>query len=234
MVIVDVQRAGPSTGMPTKTEQSDRLAALYGRHGESPVPIVAASTPGGCFEVAYEAVRTAVRYRTPVILLTDLFLANGSEPWRIPDAALLPAIDAAFAGPPAEGAPFMPYARNEDGARPWAVPGTSGLAHRIGGLEKHDVTGEISYDAVNHARMTELREAKVAGIKVPDLVVDHEDGAELLIIGWGSSEGALRAGVRRVRQRGGKVARAHLRHLNRCLAISARSFGPTGASSCRR
>jgi 2-oxoglutarate/2-oxoacid ferredoxin oxidoreductase subunit alpha len=214
MVIVDVQRAGPSTGMPTKTEQSDLLAALYGRHGESPVPIVAASTPGGCFHSAYEAVRIAVRYRTPVILLTDLFLANGSEPWRIPDAASLPAIDPAFAEAPVNGEAFMPYARNEDGARPWAIPGTPGLAHRIGGLEKQDITGEISYDAANHARMTELREAKVAGIDVPDVVVDDEDGADLLIIGWGSSEGAVRAGVRRVRQGGRKVARAHLHHLN--------------------
>jgi 2-oxoglutarate ferredoxin oxidoreductase subunit alpha len=214
MVIVDVQRAGPSTGMPTKTEQSDLLAALYGRHGESPVPIVAASTPGGCFDAAYEAVRIAVRYRTPVILLTDLFLANGSEPWRIPDAASLPGIDRAFAEPPADGESFMPYARNEDGARPWAVPGTPGLAHRIGGLEKQDVTGEISYDAANHARMTALRETKVAGIEVPDVEVDDEDGADLLVIGWGSSEGALRAGVRRVRERGLPVARAHVRHLN--------------------
>jgi 2-oxoglutarate ferredoxin oxidoreductase subunit alpha len=214
MVIVDVQRAGPSTGMPTKTEQSDLLAALYGRHGESPVPIVAASTPGGCFDAAYEAVRIAVRYRTPVILLTDLFLANGSEPWRIPEAASLPAIDPALAEPAFDEAPFMPYARNEDGARPWAVPGTAGLAHRIGGLEKQDVTGEISYDAANHARMTALREAKVAGIDVPDVVVDHEDGADVLVLGWGSSEGALRAGVRRVRQAGRTVARAHLRHLN--------------------
>jgi 2-oxoglutarate/2-oxoacid ferredoxin oxidoreductase subunit alpha len=214
MVIVDVQRAGPSTGMPTKTEQSDLLAALYGRHGESPVPIVAASTPGQCFVAAYEAVRIAVRYRTPVILLTDLFLANGSEPWRIPEAASLPAIDPAFAQEPSNGSAFMPYARNDDGARPWAIPGTPGLAHRIGGLEKQDVTGEISYDSANHARMTALRAAKVAGIDVPDVEVDHEDGAELLVIGWGSSEGAVRAGVRRVRQGGRKVARAHLHHLN--------------------
>jgi 2-oxoglutarate ferredoxin oxidoreductase subunit alpha len=214
LVVIDVQRAGPSTGMPTKTEQSDLLAALYGRHGESPVPIVAASTPGQCFDAAYEAVRIAVRYRTPVILLSDLFLANGSEPWRIPDAASLPAIDPAFALAPSNGAPFMPYARNADGARPWAMPGTPGLAHRIGGLEKQDLTGEISYDPANHARMTELRAAKIAGIAVPDVVVDHEDGAELLVIGWGSSEGALRAGVRRVRDGGRKVARAHLHHVN--------------------
>jgi 2-oxoglutarate/2-oxoacid ferredoxin oxidoreductase subunit alpha len=214
LVVIDVQRAGPSTGMPTKTEQSDLLAALYGRHGESPVPIVAASTPGQCFDAAYEAVRTAVRYRTPVILLSDLFLANGSEPWRIPSAAALPPIHPAFAKPPSNGAPFQPYSRNADGARPWAIPGTPGLAHRIGGLEKQDATGEISYDPANHARMTELRAAKVAGIEVPDVEVDHEDGAALLVIGWGSSEGAIRAGVRRVRTGGRKVARAHLHHLN--------------------
>jgi 2-oxoglutarate/2-oxoacid ferredoxin oxidoreductase subunit alpha len=214
LVIVDVQRAGPSTGMPTKTEQSDLLAALYGRHGESPVPIVAASTPGQCFDAAYEAVRIAVRYRTPVILLSDLFLANGSEPWRIPSAASLPDIDPAFAKAPDNGAGFQPYARNADGARPWAVPGTPGLAHRIGGLEKQDLTGEISYDSANHARMTELRAAKVAGIEVPDLEVDHQDGADLLVIGWGSSAGAIRAGVRRIRVGGRQAAFAHLHHLN--------------------
>jgi 2-oxoglutarate ferredoxin oxidoreductase subunit alpha len=214
LVIVDVQRAGPSTGMPTKTEQSDLLAALYGRHGESPVPIVAASTPGQCFDAAYEAVRIAVRYRTPVILLSDLFLANGSEPWRIPSAASLPAIDPAFAQPPSNGSPFQPYARNADGARPWAIPGTPGLAHRVGGLEKQDLTGEISYDPANHARMTELRAAKVAGIDVPDVEVDHQDGADVLVIGWGSSAGAIRAGVRRIRVGGRQAAFAHLHHLN--------------------
>jgi 2-oxoglutarate/2-oxoacid ferredoxin oxidoreductase subunit alpha len=214
LVVIDVQRAGPSTGMPTKTEQSDLLAALYGRHGESPVPIVAASTSGQCFDAAYEAVRIAVRYRTPVILLTDLFLANGSEPWKIPSAATLPAIDPKFAEPPSNGAPFQPYARNGDGARPWAIPGTPGLQHRIGGLEKQDVTGAISYDPANHARMTELRAAKVAGIEVPDVVVDHQDGADVLVIGWGSSEGAIRAGVRRVRVGGREVDFAHLHHLN--------------------
>jgi 2-oxoglutarate ferredoxin oxidoreductase subunit alpha len=214
LVLIDVQRAGPSTGMPTKTEQSDLLAALYGRHGESPVPIVAASTSGQCFDAAYEAVRIAVRYRTPVILLTDLFLANGSEPWKIPSVASLPPIDANFAQPPANGATFQPYARNADGARPWAIPGTPGLQHRVGGLEKQDVTGAISYDPENHARMTELRAAKVAGIEVPDVEVDHEDGADTLVIGWGSSEGAIRAGVRRVRTGGRTVARAHLHHLN--------------------
>lgn len=214
MIVVDVQRAGPSTGMPTKTEQSDLLSALYGRHGESPLPVVAASTPGGCFDAAFEAARIAVRYRTPVILLTDLFLANGSEPWRVPEAASLPDIDPDFAVAREDDEPFLPYARNADGARPWAIPGTPGLAHRIGGLEKKDVTGEISYDSANHARMTELRAAKVAGIEVPDVVVHGDEDAEVLVIGWGSSEGAIRAGVRRVRLEGGRVAHAHLRHLN--------------------
>ena len=152
LVVIDVQRAGPSTGMPTKTEQSDLLMAIHGRHGESPLPVVAASTPGQCFEAAYEAARIAVRYRTPVILLSDLFLANSSEPWRIPDADALAPIDPASPRPTDE--PFEPYARDEHGARPWAIPGTPGLAHRIGGLEKADVTGDISYDGANHARMT--------------------------------------------------------------------------------
>jgi 2-oxoglutarate ferredoxin oxidoreductase subunit alpha len=217
MIVIDVQRAGPSTGMPTKTEQSDLLMALYGRHGESPLPVVAPSTPAGCFEIAFEAVRIAVRYRTPVIILSDTFLASSSEPWRLPEVAELPQIDPAFATPPAEGAePFMPYARDERLARPWAVPGTRGLQHRIGGLEKADITGSISYDAANHARMTELREAKVAGVAqdIPPVEVDSEPGAELLVLGWGSSEGAIRAGVRRARQAGNKVASAHLRHLN--------------------
>jgi 2-oxoglutarate ferredoxin oxidoreductase subunit alpha len=218
MIVVDVQRAGPSTGMPTKTEQADLLMALYGRHGESPLPILAPSTPGGCFEVAFEAVQTALRYRTPVIILSDTFLASSSEPWRIPDVANLPEIDPAFAKPPATGddEPFMPYARDERLARPWAVPGTPGLQHRIGGLEKADVTGNISYDGANHERMTELRAAKVEGIArdVPPLEVDSDPGAGLLVLGWGSSEGAIRAGVRRAREAGHKAACAHLRHLN--------------------
>ena len=217
MIVIDVQRAGPSTGMPTKTEQSDLLMALYGRHGESPLPVLAPSTPAGCFEIAFEAVRIAVRYRTPVIILSDSFLASSSEPWRLPEVAELPVIDAAFATPPAQDdGPFMPYARNEQLARPWAVPGTRGLAHRIGGLEKADVTGNISYDGANHARMTELRAAKIAGVAkdIPRLEVDTEPGARLLVLGWGSSEGAIRAGVRRARQAGAKVASAHLRHLN--------------------
>jgi 2-oxoglutarate ferredoxin oxidoreductase subunit alpha len=217
LIVVDVQRAGPSTGMPTKTEQSDLLMALYGRHGESPLPVLAPSTAAGCFEIAFEAVRIAVRYRTPVIILSDSFIASSSEPWRIPEVRELPQIDPDFAEPPAEGeGPFMPYARDERLARPWAAPGIRGLQHRIGGIEKADITGNISYDAANHARMTELREAKVAGIAqdIPALEVDSEPGANLLVLGWGSSEGAIRAGVSRAREAGLRVASAHLRHLN--------------------
>jgi 2-oxoglutarate ferredoxin oxidoreductase subunit alpha len=216
LIVVDVQRAGPSTGMPTKTEQSDLLMALYGRHGESPLPVIAPSTPGGCFDAGFEAARIAIRYRTPVILLSDTFLASSSEPWRVPSVTDLAPIDPAFATAPEDGAPFLPYGRDARLARPWAIPGTPGLQHRIGGLEKADGTGNISYSGSNHARMTELRAAKVAGIArdVPALAVDAEPGAELLILGWGSSEGSIRAGVRRARAAGHKVACAHLRHLN--------------------
>jgi 2-oxoglutarate ferredoxin oxidoreductase subunit alpha len=215
MIVVDVQRAGPSTGMPTKTEQSDLLMAVHGRHGESPLPVIAPSTPGGCFAAAFEAARIAIRYRTPVILLSDTFLASSSEPWRVPVVEDLPSIDPAFAVA-REGEEFMPYARDDRLVRPWAIPGTPGLAHRIGGLEKADVTGNISYDAANHARMTDLRAAKVDGIvrDIPPLRVDSEPGARLLVLGWGSSEGAIRAGVRRAREAGHPVACAHLHHLN--------------------
>jgi len=216
MVIVDVQRAGPSTGMPTKTEQSDLLMALYGRHGESPLPVIAPSTPGGCFDAAFEAVRVAVRYRTPVILLSDTFLASSSEPWQVPDVAELPSIDPGFAAARdgADEPEFLPYGRDEDLARPWAIPGTPGLQHRIGGLEKTDGSGNISYDGANHQLMTDLRGAKVDGIDVPALEVDADPDATLLVLGWGSSEGTIRAGVRRARLAGHKVASAHVRHLN--------------------
>jgi 2-oxoglutarate ferredoxin oxidoreductase subunit alpha len=217
MVIVDVQRAGPSTGMPTKTEASDLLLAMFGRHGESPLPIVAASSPAHCFDAAIEAVRIAVTYRTPVILLSDTFLSNSSEPWRLPDVEALPRIDPNFATRPNSPDGFLPYLRDERLARPWAVPGTAGLEHRIGGLEKEDGSGNISYDPENHARMTELRAAKVAGIarEIPPLAVDDPDGdAPLLVLGWGSTLGTIRAAARRVRQRGGKVATAHLVHLH--------------------
>ena len=217
MVVVDVQRAGPSTGMPTKTEAADLLLAMYGRHGESPIPIIASYSPANCFDVAIEACRIAVKYRTPVILLSDTFLANSSEPWLLPDVESLPTIDPGFATKPNAGTEFLPYLRDENLARPWAVPGTPGLRHRIGGLEKEDGTGDISYEPENHERMTELRAAKVAkiGDDIPPLDVDDPDGdAELLVLGWGSTWGTIRATVRRVREGGKKVAAAHLVHLN--------------------
>jgi 2-oxoglutarate ferredoxin oxidoreductase subunit alpha len=218
MIVVDVQRAGPSTGMPTKTEQSDLLMALHGRHGESPLPVIAPSTPGGCFDAAFDAATIAVHYRTPVILLSDTFLASSSEPWNVPAVSDLPKIDPAFAtaNGDRQGEAFAPYSRGERLARPWAIPGTPGLQHRIGGLEKADGSGNISYDPANHARMTGLRAAKIAGIadEIEPLAVDADPDASVLVLGWGSSEGAIRAGVRRARLSGHKVACAHLRHLN--------------------
>ncbi|WP_432559867.1 2-oxoacid:acceptor oxidoreductase subunit alpha [Granulicoccus sp. GXG6511] len=220
MVVVDVQRAGPSTGMPTKTEQADLLQVLFGRNGEAPVPVIAANSPSDCFDSAIEATRWAVKYRTPVIVLSDGYLANGAEPWRLPNVAEIPGIDPGFATAPngEDGTTFEPYRRDaETLARPWAIPGTKGLEHRIGGLEKADITGNVSYDPENHERMTGLRQAKVDGIvaDIPDLVVDDPSGeAKVLVIGWGSSYGPITAGVRRVRAVGGKVAQVHLRHLN--------------------
>ena len=217
LVVVDVMRAGPSTGMPTKTEQSDLLVAMFGRHGDSPMPVVAPRSPSHCFDAALEACRIAVRYRTPVMLLSDTFLGNSSEPWLIPSVADLPAIDPAFATGPNAGQEFMPYLRDARLARPWAIPGTPGLRHRIGGLEKEDGSGDISYDPANHERMTNLRAAKVDGIAddIPPLEVDDPDGdARTLVLGWGSTFGVIRAGARRVRESGGKVATAHLVHLN--------------------
>ncbi|MCC6226606.1 MAG: 2-oxoacid:acceptor oxidoreductase subunit alpha [Microthrixaceae bacterium] len=217
MVIVDVQRAGPSTGMPTKTEQTDLFLALYGRHGESPLPVVAAASPSDCFDSAFEAVRLAVKYRTPVILLTDGYLANGAEPWLLPDVAALPDISVEFATSPNHDDGFWPYLRDPVTlARPWAVPGTPKLMHRIGGIEKEDGSGNISYQPENHERMVRLRQAKVEGISadIPPIEVDHQDGAELLVIGWGSTWGAIKAGVRRVRAGGHAIAQAHIHHLN--------------------
>jgi len=216
LLVIDVQRAGPSTGMPTKTEAADLLMAIHGRHGESPLPVVAAATPAQCFQAVFESVRIAVRYRTPVILLSDTFLANSSEPWRLPGAADLPRIDPGFATEPNHDGGFRPYLRDESLARPWALPGTKGLQHVVGGLEKEDETGHISYEAENHARMTRLRAEKIAGIAsdIRELQVDHEEGAELLVLGWGSTYGAIKGAVRRVRGRGKKVAAAHLDHLN--------------------
>ncbi|HWB67597.1 MAG TPA: 2-oxoacid:acceptor oxidoreductase subunit alpha [Mycobacteriales bacterium] len=218
LVICDIQRAGPSTGMPTKTEQADLLQAMFGRHGEAPVPIVAPRSPADCFDAAIEAVRIATTYRTPVYLLSDAYLANGSEPWLIPDVASLPDLQVEFAKPVADGDAFHPYQRDPATlARPWAVPGTPGLEHRIGGIEKADGTGDISYDPTNHDTMVRLRQAKVDGIAatIPPLEVDDPTGnAELLVLGWGSTYGAISSAVRTVRESGGVVAQAHLRHLN--------------------
>jgi len=220
LVIVDVQRGGPSTGLPTKTEQADLLHAMYGRHGEAPLPIVAASSPSDCFGAAIEAARIAVKYRTPVILLSDGYLANGAEPWRLPDLDSLEAIEPGFATEPnhvdEEGNPsFWPYVRDtETLARPWAPPGLPGLEHRIGGLEKADGSGNVSYDGVNHERMVRLRQDKVAGIDVPPVEVQGDVDASLLLVSWGSTYAAVAAGVKRVRARGMKAAHVHLRHLN--------------------
>ena len=212
LVVVDVQRAGPSTGMPTKTEAADLMLALHGRHGESPLPVIAPSTPSDCFDCAIEAARIAITHRTPVILLSDTFLANSSEPWKLPDVASLPEIDPNFATDP-EG--FMPYARDANLARPWAVPGTPDMRHRIGGLEKEDGTGNISYEPANHEHMTHLRAERIARVSVPDIEVDDPDGASLLVLGWGSSYGAIQGAARRLRREQGlRVATAHIRHLN--------------------
>jgi 2-oxoglutarate/2-oxoacid ferredoxin oxidoreductase subunit alpha len=218
LVVVDIQRAGPSTGMPTKPEQADLLMVMFGRNSESPVPVVAASTPSGCFDAAIEAARIAIKYRTPVFLLSDAYLANGSEPWLIPDVDSLPDISTTFATEPNDADGFLPYRRDaETLARPWAIPGTPGLEHRIGGLEKQDETGNVSYDPENHDLMVRLRAAKVAGIAsdIPELEVDDPDGdASTLVLGWGSTHGAIGAAARRVRASGRKVATAHLHHLN--------------------
>ncbi|MEJ7634145.1 2-oxoacid:acceptor oxidoreductase subunit alpha [Aeromicrobium sp.] len=217
LIVVDVQRGGPSTGLPTKTEQSDLLQAMNGRNGEAPVPVVAAQSPADCFDAAIEAARIAVTYRTPVILLSDGYLANGSEPWKLPDVSALPRIEPAFASHDPDSV-FLPYSRDPHTlARPWAPPGVAGLEHRIGGLEKADGTGDISYDPANHDLMVRTRQAKVDAVadSIPDLVVDDPDGrAKILVIGWGSTYGPIGAGCRRARVAGHRIAQAHLRHLN--------------------
>jgi 2-oxoglutarate ferredoxin oxidoreductase subunit alpha len=226
LLVIDVQRGGPSTGLPTKTEQADLMQAMFGRNGEAPLPIIAPQSPGDCFDAALEAARIAITYRTPVMLLSDGYLANGSEPWRIPDVSELPTIDPDFATHKNHGegdsAEFWPYERAaETLARPWAVPGTAGLEHRIGGLEKGDGHGNISYDPDNHDYMVRTRQAKVDRIadSLPPLHVDDPSGpdgqrAKVLVLGWGSTYGPIGAGVRRVRKAGYRVAQAHLRHLN--------------------
>ncbi|MFI1650456.1 2-oxoacid:acceptor oxidoreductase subunit alpha [Streptomyces avidinii] len=220
LLIVDIQRGGPSTGLPTKTEQADLLQAMFGRNGEAPVPIVAPRTPADCFDAALDAARIALTYRTPVFLLSDGYLANGSEPWRVPEVADLPDLKIKFAtganhtlGDGTEV--FWPYKRDpETLARPWAIPGTPGLEHRIGGIEKQDGSGNISYDPANHDHMVRTRQAKVDGIRVPDIDVDDPDGATTLVLGWGSTYGPITAAVRRLRGAGLPIAQAHLRHLN--------------------
>jgi 2-oxoglutarate ferredoxin oxidoreductase subunit alpha len=222
LVVVDVQRAGPSTGMPTKTEQADLLMALYGRNGESPVPVVAAASPSDCFFAAIEAARIAITYRTPVILLSDGYLGNGSEPWRIPDVTELPDLSASFAfateADKPEHGDFRPFTRDPQTlARPWAIPGTPGLEHRIGGIEKADGSGNIDYEPDNHDLMVRTRAAKIEGIanSIPPLEVDDPTGhARLLVLGWGSTYGSIGAAVRRARRAGRDVAQAHLRHMN--------------------
>ena len=222
LLVVDVQRAGPSTGMPTKTEQTDLLMALYGRNGESPVPVVAAASPSDCFFAAIEAARIAITYRTPVILLSDGYLGNGSEPWRIPDVSELPDLSASFAfateADKPEHGDFRPFTRDPQTlARPWAIPGTPGLEHRIGGIEKADGSGNIDYEPDNHDLMVRTRAAKIEGIanSIPPLEVDDPTGhARLLVLGWGSTYGSIGAAVRRARRAGHDVAQAHLRHMN--------------------
>jgi len=219
LVVVDVQRGGPSTGLPTKTEQSDLLQAMYGRNGEAPVPIIAPQSPADCFDAAIEAIRIATQYRTPVFLLSDGYIANGSEPWKVPSLADLPDLSVEFLQKPngADGE-FLPYLRDpETLARPWAIPGTAGLEHRIGGIEKADKTGNISYDPDNHDFMVRTRQAKVDGIAktIPPLAVDDADSnARVLVLGWGSTYGPIGAAVRRARRAGYSIAQAHLRHLN--------------------
>ncbi|GAA2654427.1 2-oxoacid:acceptor oxidoreductase subunit alpha [Paractinoplanes durhamensis] len=222
LVIVDVQRAGPSTGMPTKTEQADLNMALYGRHGEAPLAVIAPKSPSDCFHAAIEAARIALTYRTPVILLSDNYVANGSEPWLLPEAGELPDLTTTYATEPnGEDGRFLPYLRDpETLARPWAIPGTPGLEHRIGGLEKADKTGDISYDPANHEFMVRTRAARIEAIKVPDIEVEDPDaengdqqGATVLVLGWGSTYGPIGAACRALRQRGLPIAQAHLRHM---------------------
>jgi 2-oxoglutarate ferredoxin oxidoreductase subunit alpha len=219
LLVVDIQRGGPSTGLPTKTEQSDLMQAMYGRNGEAPVPIVSISSPSDAFETTIEAVRIALTYRTPVMLLSDGYIANGSEPWQVPSVESLPDLRVTFQTEPnGPGDTYLPYLRDpETLARPWAVPGTKGLEHRIGGIEKADKTGNISYDPDNHDFMTRTRQAKVDRIanSLPPLEIDDPSGnTKVLVLGWGSTYGPIGAACRTVRQTGASIAQVHLRHLN--------------------
>jgi 2-oxoglutarate ferredoxin oxidoreductase subunit alpha len=216
MIIINVQRGGPSTGLPTKTEQADLFQAMFGRNGECPIPVIAASGPADCFDVAQEAWRIAVRYMTPVLLMTDGYIANGSEPWRIPDVSTLPKLEIRHPGPPENGDAFMPYARDERLARPWALPGTPGLEHRIGGLEKQDITGNVSYDPQNHEHMVHTRASKVANIAkdIPPQKLDGPATGDLLVLSWGGTYGACATAVHTMQACGHAVTHCHLRYLN--------------------
>ncbi len=217
LVIVNIQRGGPSTGLPTKTEQSDLLQAYYGRNGECPMPVIASSTPSDCFDVAFEACRISVQHMTPVILLSDGYIANGAEPWKFPTSADLPTIEVKFKGSPEEGEEkFMPYRRDEKLVRPWAIPGTKGLEHRLGGLEKQDITGNISYDSDNHQHMVKTRQAKVDLIAnyIPLQTIDSgPEKGKVLVLGWGSTYGAIKSAVIELQAQGHAVSHAHIRYL---------------------
>ena len=216
MIIINVQRGGPSTGLPTKTEQSDLLQALFGRNGESPIPVLAPQSPGDCFDVAIEAWRLATECMVPVMILSDGYIANGSEPWKIPDIDELPKIEIQHPEGTDEDEPFMPYARDEFLARPWAIPGTPGLMHRVGGLEKEDGTGNVSYDPANHQKMTDTRSAKVAKIaeRIPPQEVFGDTSGKVLVVSWGGTYGACHTSVKRCREQGLSVSHVHLRHIN--------------------
>jgi 2-oxoglutarate ferredoxin oxidoreductase subunit alpha len=216
LIIINVQRGGPSTGLPTKTEQADLFQALYGRNGECPIPVLAAQSPADCFDIAQQAWRIATRYMTPVMVLSDGYLANGSEPWRIPEIESLPPIPVEHPKPRHNGHEFMPYARDKRFARPWALPGTPGLMHRIGGLEKHNITGAVSYVPANHQQMIDLRARKVEGVvdDIPNQTVLGPEQGELLVLSWGGTYGACTTAVRRAHEQGQSVAHAHLRYLN--------------------
>ena len=216
MIIINVQRGGPSTGLPTKTEQSDLLQVMYGRNGESPLPILATSTPSDCFDVAIEAWRIAVRFSVPVIILSDGYIANGAEPWLIPDLNKMARIEVNHPGPSESGEQFLPYQRDERLARPWALPGTKGLMHRLGGLEKEDLTGNVSYDPDNHQHMIETRAQKVKNIAddIPPQAIDGPAEGELLVLSWGGTYGTCTTAVTKCRAEGLSVSHAHLRYMN--------------------
>jgi len=217
LVIVNIQRGGPSTGLPTKTEQSDLMQAYYGRNGEAPIPVLAAATPSDCFHMAYEAVRIALQHMTPVILLSDGYIANGAEPWKFPKAADIPTIEVKFKTELDEGeAKYLPYKRNEKLARPWAVPGTPGLEHRIGGLEKQHETGNVSYDSENHEFMIKMRDAKVAKIAdyIPLQTIDTgADKGKVLVLGWGSTYGTIKSAAMQLQNQGKQVSHAHIKYM---------------------